>query len=185
MTPLTTLIADLNLVLSQELTDDASCCAIVARRLAKVLRPDWLPPDARASGTEGYGRHLLFEDPQGRFSIGSFVWMPGQATPVHDHRCWGVMGVAQGRLASENFAIDDDRTPRHTSSVVLPAGFIAWLSPALGDIHRIVNRATRTIAVSIHVYGARFEAVCRTRYEYAKGTIAPMHAQSGTDWRGA
>ena len=31
-----------------------------------------------------------------RFSVVSFVWGPGQKTPVHDHRTWGLVGILRG-----------------------------------------------------------------------------------------
>ena len=168
MTPIESLVSSLNLLLSQNIADDAVLCPIIARRLVKALRPNWLPPEARAADNERYRRHLLFEDPAGRFSIGSFVWNPGQETPIHDHTSWGVMGVIQGRLVSENFDLEPASGQlRLESCFVIPAGFTEWLSPARGDIHRIANRAKQTTAVSIHVYGAPFSSVCRTRYDSA------------------
>lgn len=184
VSPLKSLVANLNLLLAQDLArDHAALCPIVARRLARALRPDWLPIEARALGEGRYGRHLLHEDPDGRYSIGSFVWQPGQATPIHDHTCWGVLGVVQGRLVSENFGPDAGGALQPTSSLVLPAGFTAWLSPDFGDVHRIVNRARQATAISIHVYGAPFSAVCRNQYDDLTGAAAafrPGHTGQGS-----
>jgi 3-mercaptopropionate dioxygenase len=174
MTPIESLVSSLNLLLSQNIADDAVLCPIIAKRLAKALRPNWLPPEARAADDERYRRHLLFEDPGGRFSIGSFVWKPGQETPIHDHTCWGVMGVAEGRLVSENFDVEPSGQLRFESCFVIPAGFTEWLSPARGDIHRIANRAKQTTATSIHVYGAPLSSVCRAQYDGAAGASIPF-----------
>lgn len=163
-TPLWSLVSGLNLLLSQDIDDDAVCCAVVAKRLRRALRADWLPPEARRSADDTYQRHLLYEDEAGRFSVGSFVWKPGQATPVHDHTGWGVVGVVDGELVSENFATDPEGRLAQTSVVALKPGATTWLFPAAGDIHRIVNPSTRNTAISIHVYGAPFAAVCRNRY---------------------
>jgi hypothetical protein len=56
----------------------------------------------------------------------------------------------------------------------VPAGLTAWLSPAYGDIHRIANRAKRTTALSLHVYGAPFAEICRTRYNDVSGVPIPF-----------
>ena len=166
MLPLMPFVAQLNVILSRDMAGDPVRCPIVARRLINLLWPGWLPAEAKAYGKESYGRHLLHEDPAGRFSIGSFVWRPGEATPIHDHHCWGVVGVAQGRLVSQDFqASADGRSGlRHVTSVIVPTGHTTWLSPGTGDIHKLVNPASTT-AISIHVYGAAFSAVCRNRYE--------------------
>ena len=81
-------------------------CSIIAKRLHRYLRPDSLPPEAKVGSEHCYQRHCIHEDPAGRFCVGSFVWKPGQETPVHDHSCWGVVGVVRGSLASDNFVAD-------------------------------------------------------------------------------
>lgn len=168
-------VSRLNVILSRDFAGDAARCRIVARRLTTLLSPDWLPAEASMPGKESYGRHLLYEDPAGRFCIGSFVWRPGEATPIHDHHCWGVVGVAQGRLVSQDFqARSGGRNDlRHAASVIIPRGQTIWLSPASGDIHRLLNPAPAT-AISIHVYGAGFSAVCRTRYDDPAEAEAPL-----------
>lgn len=175
MPPLMPFVAQLDVILSRDIAGDAARCRIIARRLTGLLTPDWLPADAIAPGAESYGRHLLYEDPAGRYSIGSFVWRPGEATPIHDHHCWGVVGVAQGRLVSQDFqARSEGRNGlRHTTSVIIPRGQTIWLSPASGDIHRLVNPAAAT-AISIHVYGAAFSAICRNRYDDPAETEASL-----------
>jgi predicted metal-dependent enzyme (double-stranded beta helix superfamily) len=169
-TPLSSVITGLNLLLAQDIADDAVFCAVAAKRLQRVLQGRWLPPEARRSSDEAYQRHLLYEDAEGRFSIGSFVWRPGQETPVHDHTCWSVVGVLEGQLFSENFDVEDDGGRLTlTSKVILRPGVTTWLAPATGDIHRIVNPSTWANAISIHVYGSTFAAACRSRYDVSSG----------------
>ena len=54
-----------------------------------VAQDDWLPEEYTRPQPEYYGQYLLHADPLGRFSLVSFVWGPGQSTPVHDHRVLG------------------------------------------------------------------------------------------------
>lgn len=176
MISLNTLISNLDLLLSQNIEDDAVRCSIIAKRLHRYLRPDWLPPEAKVGSEHCYQRHCVHEDPAGRFCVGSFVWKPGQETPVHDHSCWGVVGVVRGSLASDNFVADPSGQLRQVSTDIIPTGTTAWLSPSYGDIHRIVNRAKRATALSIHVYGAPFSEICRTRYEDIDSAFLPSSA---------
>lgn len=175
MSPLMPFVAQLDVILSRDIKGDAARCRIIARRLIGLLTPDWLPAEAIAPGKESYGRHLLHEDAAGRYSIGSFVWRPGEATPIHDHHCWGVMGVAKGRLVSQDFQASGDGRGglRHAASVIIPRGQTIWLSPSSGDIHRLFNPAPTT-AISIHVYGAAFSAICRSRYDDPAESEAPL-----------
>lgn len=174
-TPLSPVITGLNLLFAQDIADDAVFCAVVAKRLQRALQGRWLPPDARRSSPDSYQRHLLHEDPAGRFSIGSFVWKPDQETPVHDHNGWSVVGVSEGELISENFQADRDGRLSRTSLIVLRPGVTTWLRPG-ADIHRLFNPSTWANAISIHVYGSAFAAACRSRYDLSSGD----HGNGGT-----
>lgn len=157
------------LVAAYRWSEDA-LCANVADALAEIVdMPDWLPPDLRRPAPDTYRRELLHEQEDGSFSIGCFVWGPGQQTPIHDHRCWCVTGVAIGAIQSVSFY------PLPSGALVpgvvdeTAAGSCLWLHPEGGDIHRVGAAGNHT-AISIHVYGSRFSRVCRNRY-LPDGTI--------------
>jgi len=57
-----------------------------------VSRDDWLPEAFAQPDPTRYQQFLLHADSTERFSVVSFVWGPGQATPVHDHTVWGLIG---------------------------------------------------------------------------------------------
>ena len=60
---------------------------------ALIARDDWLPDAYAQPHPEKYRQYLLYGDPLDRFSLVSFVWGPGQRTPVHDHLMWGLIGM--------------------------------------------------------------------------------------------
>ena len=51
---------------------------------ALVRHDDWLPEVFAQPHPQYYQQYLLYCDPLQRFSVVSFVWGPGQSTPVHD-----------------------------------------------------------------------------------------------------
>ena len=54
------------------------------RRL--VARPDWLKEKyRRAIPSKAYSQYLLYRPADHAFSVVSFVWNPGQGSPIHDH----------------------------------------------------------------------------------------------------
>lgn len=118
-----------------------------------VARDDWLPLAYAQPHADHYQQYLLHADPAGRFSIVSFVWGPGQATPVHDHGVWGAVGVLRGAELSQNFAADGITPPRALGAPhqLLP-GMVELIGPALHDIHKVSNAAD-TVSISIHIYG--------------------------------
>ena len=57
-----------------------------------VAHDDWLPEEFAAPSPESYRQYLLYCDPLERFSVVSFVWLPGHRTPIHDHTVWAWWG---------------------------------------------------------------------------------------------
>ena len=129
-----------------------------------VSHDDWLPPEFAEPHPDHYQQYLLHCDPLERFSVVSFVWGPGQVTPIHNHTVWGVIGVLRGSESCEDYRFDDGRlvsAGRHT----LEAGQIDRVSPTIGDIHRVASPWPEGPSVSIHVYGANIGAVRRSRFD--------------------
>jgi 3-mercaptopropionate dioxygenase len=130
-----------------------------------VSADDWLPDAYAQPSIERYQQFLLYADARQRFSVVSFVWGPGQQTPIHDHTVWGLIGVLRGAELAAPYAKNDDGTLRQTGDEVrLVAGDVEAVSPAIGDIHRVRNAYEDRTSISIHVYGANIGAVRRSTY---------------------
>ncbi|MNL48379.1 Cysteine dioxygenase type I [compost metagenome] len=113
---------------------------------------------------------LLHCDSAGRFSIVSFVWGPGQRTPIHDHTVWGLIGMLRGAEYSQPYQIDAEGRPQpHGAATRLEPGHVEAVSPTVGDIHRVHNAYEDRVSISIHVYGANIGAVRRHVYPEAGG----------------
>ncbi|VVE03115.1 cysteine dioxygenase [Pandoraea capi] len=128
-----------------------------------VARDDWLPEAFATPHPEHYRQFLLHCDSAQRFSIVSFVWGPGQRTPIHDHTVWGLIGMLRGAEDSQPYVLDAQGVPVIAGDPVrLTPGDVEVLSPRLGDIHRVSNAYDDRVSVSIHVYGANIGAVHRS-----------------------
>ena len=92
----------------------------------------------------------------------SFVWAPGQSTPVHDHTVWGLVGVLRGAELSQAYEVNDGGLVRRGPARRLEAGEVEALSPVTGDIHQVSNALTGQVSVSIHLYGANIGLVRRS-----------------------
>ncbi len=121
---------------------------------ALLAHPEFLEPRFRREDEEKYAQHIVHVHPEGRYSIVSLVWKPGQMTPVHDHVCWCVVGVLIGteyetryELASGGRELVEAESTRHGP------GSVAVVVPPMPNIHRVHNVGEGT-AISIHVYGA-------------------------------
>lgn len=132
---------------------------------------DWLPEEFAQPSPDSYRQYLLHCDPLERFCVVSFVWGPGQKTPVHDHTVWGLVGVMRGAEMCEEFAGAGSGRPfRASGRHRIGPGEIDRLSPTVGDIHVVSNAYTDRPSVSIHVYGANIGAVRRHVFDAQSGT---------------
>jgi len=137
------------------------------RLLAELVAcDDWLPPAFARPDPQRYRQLALHRDPAGRFSVVSFVWGPGQATPIHDHTVWGLIGMLRGAEYSQGYRYAG---PNELVPVGLPLrlvpGQVEAVSPAIGDIHRVHNAYDDRVSISIHVYGADIGSVQRSVYQ--------------------
>jgi predicted metal-dependent enzyme (double-stranded beta helix superfamily) len=153
-----------------------------AIRVAAALQPflgnpTLLRPDQCQGNASHYCQHVLYVDPNDHFSIVALVWLPGQATPIHDHISWCVVGVHQGCEQEVQYRqIDTTGGPAllPKGTCCNPAGSVAALTPP-GDIHHVANPGP-DLAISLHIYGAniaRLGSSIRRRYNLPVLTEAP------------
>jgi predicted metal-dependent enzyme (double-stranded beta helix superfamily) len=157
---LTPQIAALAADISTVMRTDAPAIEVargVAGALAPALAvPGLLAPEHMIGRAECYTQHVLYVDPDRRFSIVSLVWMPGQRTVIHDHISWCVVGVREGVEEEALYRlVDNGLEPAHlvqTGHAANVEGSTSYFAPP-GDIHAVRNASTGKV-ISIHVYGA-------------------------------
>lgn len=151
--------------------DDATRIApAVARLLEPYLgREDFLAAHELEPDPNEYRQHILHVEPDGSFSVVALVWLPGQATPVHDHVSWCVVGVHLGEEHETVYELRGGAADPHlvvSGTSRNATRSVATLLPP-GDIHRVANGCDR-VAVSLHVYGADISVLgssIRRRYD--------------------
>ena len=137
----------------------------------------WLEERFRAGSPDYYTRHLLHRDANNRFVVLALVWQPGQATPIHDHSCWGVMGIVENSLEEICFdRLDDGKRAdfaelEQSRGTDVGKGSVAYLLPPYEEIHRIGNVSGKP-TVSLHVYGRDLDEV--NVFDQVTGKVSPM-----------
>ena len=139
-----------------------------------VSADDWLPPEFAEPNPESYRQYLLYCDPWERFSVVSFVWGPGQRTPIHDHTVWGLIGMLRGAEISRDYALDPARGLVTGDVCRLEPGAVTAVSPRIGDIHTVENALADRPSISIHAYGANIGAVARHVFAAESGAAKPF-----------
>jgi len=144
---------------------------VVLRMGSKLLEDlvavdDWLPADYALASPIRYRQYLLYTDVREHFSVVSFVWGPGQETPIHDHTVWGLIGQLRGEETSQAYARDaQGQLLALGQPLTLRAGQVSAVSPTLGDLHVVRNARPDGVSISIHVYGANIGAIERSTYK--------------------
>ena len=134
---------------------------VVTALRGRLQRPDQLVaallnPEQLAGDAAGYQTHLVHAEPDGSFSVVAMVWLPGQATTVHDHLSWCCTAVLAGTEYEEVYAVRGDYLEvigRNAN----PPGTVSGFAPP-GDVHQVRNIGNTT-AVSLHVYGTDISRV--------------------------
>jgi len=131
--------------------------------LAELVRhPEFLEDRYRQPAEDRYRQHVVHVHPEGKYSIVSLVWKPGQVTPIHDHRCWCVVGVLQGQETETRYHLRECAGSRFLAlweKHTYQAGSVCSLVPPEENIHQVANAGTDGITISMHIYGADIAAL--------------------------
>lgn len=161
--------------LHREFSSPSPLLDAVAQRLALLVKyDDWLPEEYSLPHPHHYQQYLLYADAGQRFSIVSFVWGPGQSTPIHDHRVWGAIGMLRGTEENQRYRLNGAGLPVVDGIATrLSPGEVEKVSAEDGDIHRVSNALADGVSISIHVYGGNIGAVKRAVYT-PEGLVKPF-----------
>jgi predicted metal-dependent enzyme (double-stranded beta helix superfamily) len=139
-----------------------------------VANDNWLPEVFTRPHPQHYQQYLLYADPLDLFSIVSFVWGPGQKTPVHDHMTWGLIGMLRGKEVDTHYHKQQDGSYRRGEGVTLLPGQVGSVSPATHDVHEVANFYQDRTSISIHVYGGNIGRIERSVFDPVTGIEKPF-----------
>jgi predicted metal-dependent enzyme (double-stranded beta helix superfamily) len=134
-----------------------------------IAADDWLPAEFTKPHPQYYQQYLLYADPLDRFSIVSFVWGPGQKTPVHNHTVWGMVGQLRGEEKGTPYYRQANGTFKAGESSICPPGHVDTVSPNTHDIHVVENNLSDQTSISIHVYGGNIGRIQRFVFDPITG----------------
>lgn len=172
----TTFVKDFAKLVDHHGDNEAIVMADGAKLLSTLVREDdWLPESYSQPHPQYYQQYALYIDPQERFSVVSFVWGPGQKTPIHNHTVWALIGMLRGGESAENFKLNNVGEPMTSLGMgqLLP-GIVEGITPTTGDIHRVSNVYEDSVSISIHVYGGNIGRIARHVFDQQTGTRKPF-----------
>ena len=162
-------VHNLRAIAAQE-TDPRRITDLVAP-LAKAFAqaPGWFRPEYRECDPEqGFGVHLLHEEPNHDLAVFLISWLPNRGTTPHNHKTWAVVVGLEGQEQEINYdRLDDGTTPGYAdlkrgSERVMGAGDIARCFPE--HIHSVRN-VGESISMSLHTYGRHINYTGRSEFD--------------------
>ena len=126
---------------------------------------------------QGFGSHLIAENPDHTLAVIITSWPTGRETPPHDHDTWAVIGCVKGVEKNILWDRHDDRANpdfAHISPgktyVCKPGDIVAMHTD---DIHSVIN-PEEGVSISLHVYGKHFNHTNRKKFDPHKKTVEPF-----------
>jgi predicted metal-dependent enzyme (double-stranded beta helix superfamily) len=173
------LVSDLRRVVA-ETTDEREILSRVrplARRAA-LSRDSWLEKRFYTADPEqGFGLHLLHEEPDHTLAVFAVSWLPNRGAPAHDHGTWAVVVGVDGPEKNVFFERMDNRARPGYAELKKVAekvfGFGDVLAMPTGGLHSIWNESD-AVSVSLHIYGKHLNHTGRSQFDPEARTETPF-----------
>jgi len=141
--------------------------APLAKRFAQA--PGWLRLEHRECDPEqGFGVHLLHEEPNHDLAVFVLSWLPNRGTTPHNHKTWAVVVGMEGQEEEVNYDRLDDGSKRgyadlkRAGAQVMAVGDVARCYPE--HIHSVWNVGTG-VSMSLHTYGRHINYTGRSEFD--------------------
>jgi len=162
-------VQDLRAITAQE-ADPVRITERVAPLAQKFARsPGWFRPEYRECDEEqGFGVHLLHEEPNHDLAVFLLSWLPNRGTTPHNHKTWAVVVGMEGQEQEVNYdRLDDGSKPgfadlRRSGAQVMTTGDVARCYPE--HIHSVWN-VGNDISMSLHTYGRHINYTGRSEFD--------------------
>jgi predicted metal-dependent enzyme (double-stranded beta helix superfamily) len=139
----------------------------LARRLA--VQKDWIrQKHYEVDEAQGFGVHLLHEEPDHTLTVFAVAWAPGHGTPPHDHGTWAVVCGVDGEERNVRYKrLDDGSRPGYAELEVkhdfsADAGELVCMKT--GGIHLVRNESDQ-VTLSLHTYGKHVNHTDRSQFD--------------------
>jgi predicted metal-dependent enzyme (double-stranded beta helix superfamily) len=171
-------VTDLRAITAE--TPDPRAIVERVRPLAQKLAASkaWLEPKHyRCDPDQGFGAHLLHEEPDHTLAVFAAAWLPGRGAPPHSHGTWAVVVGVDGPEKNTFWRrLDDGSRPgyaeiREAGDRVFGPGDVVTFQP--DSIHSVLNETDR-VTVSLHVYGKHVNYTIRSQFDPAQKLEKPF-----------
>lgn len=121
-----------------------------------------------ASLEQGFGIHVLHEEPDHTLAVFAISWLPGRGAPPHDHGTWAVVVGVDGVERNVRYRRLDDRNRSDYAELDIKddiqAGEGDVICMKTGGIHSVQN-VSDGITLSLHTYGKHVNHTDRSQFD--------------------
>jgi predicted metal-dependent enzyme (double-stranded beta helix superfamily) len=149
-----------------------------------ALAKTWLEPrHYHCDAEQGFGAHLLHEEPDHALAVFAAAWLPGRGAPPHNHGTWAVVAGVDGFEKNVFWTrVDDGLRPGYAEIVrqgekVFGPGDVVSFLPA--SIHSVTND-TDAVTVSLHVYGMHVNYTVRSQFDPETHVEQPLKVKESS-----
>jgi predicted metal-dependent enzyme (double-stranded beta helix superfamily) len=167
-------VADLRRT-TAECRDEREILSRVRRLAPKLaLAEGWVQRKYyEADSEQGFGVHVLHEEPDHTLAVFAVSWLPSRGTPAHDHGTWAVIVGVDGAEKNVFWERADDRSRPGYAELSRIGEKLAdrgdVVAMPAGAIHSVVNESDR-VTLSLHVYGKHVNHTERSQFDPAQRT---------------
>ena len=158
-------------------TADPGAIAGLVRPMVRelALARTWLRKEHYACDpVQGFGIHVLHEEPDHTLFVIAAAWLPGRGVAPHNHGTWAVVAGVDGPERNAFWKRMDDGSRTGHAKIVKVAekdfgpGDVLTLLP--DAIHSVRNE-TAAVTVSLHAYGYNLNMSGRLQFDPARDTV--------------
>lgn len=171
-------VADLRRITSDTDDEDVIIRQVSPLAVRVATEKAWLEPGHYGTDPEqGFGVHVLHEEPDHSLAVIAVAWLPGRGTPPHDHGTWAVVAGVDGIERNIRYQRVDDRSrPDHARLEVkhdfnADAGDLVCMKT--GGIHAVHNE-TSGVTLSLHTYGRHVNHTNRSQFDLETGVMQSL-----------
>ena len=151
--------------------------APLARRLA-LARDSWIKPKHyETDPDQGFGVHVLHEEPDHSLAVFVVAWAPHRGTPPHDHGTWAVVAGIDGDERNVKYNRLDDRSRSDYAELEERCSFRAGPGEVIcmrpRGIH-LVHNDTDRVTTSLHTYGRHVNYTERASFDSETNEATPF-----------
>lgn len=138
--------------------------------------PAWVRPEHyECDAEQGFGIHVLHEEPDHGLWLIAAAWLPHRGAPPHNHGTWAMVAGVDGEEKNVIWQRRGGRLERRSERILAAGQVMAFA----GDAIHSVNNESERVTLSLHLYGRNLNFAERSQFDPQSGAESPFKLKLG------